>query len=438
MPDGQMLRRLLIPAIALAAFAGAFYKAARIPVAAPFQAAVSPSPIKSAPHFASRFASSQLFVQVHAASAVELSDGRVRSFWFAGSREGAKDVAIRSAVFDPVQARWSGEQIVVTREQTQRALHRFVAKLGNPVVGRAADGSLRMFYVTVSLGGWAGSSITTMTSHDEGATWSAPQRLVTSPFVNISTLVKSAPFLYSDGTMGVPVYHEFVSKFGELLRLDQHGAVLDKQRLAAGGQGTLQPVVLVQDAQNARVLMRYAGAAAPHQAVTVATQDAGRHWSAPVKSSALRNPDAAVTGVTLPDGRMLAVLNDLEQGRDALSLMLSTDGGATWRELRKLEDQLANSAQANEAHFTGNVQKLIAQSDAAATGQLAQYVESTKNTVCNNGRCRYEFSYPYLIQTASGDLHLVYTWNRTFIKHLWFNQAWLDQQTEQAAHDALH
>ena len=103
MPDGQMPRRLLIPVIALAAFAGAFYKAARIPVAAPFQAAVSPSTNKSVPHFASRFASSQLFVQVHAASAVELSDGRIRSFWFAGSREGAKDVAIRSAVFDPAQ-----------------------------------------------------------------------------------------------------------------------------------------------------------------------------------------------------------------------------------------------------------------------------------------------------------------------------------------------
>ena len=127
-------------------------------------------------------------------------------------------------------------------------MHRYVAKLGNPVAGRAADGTLRLFYVTVSLGGWAGSSITTMTSNDEGATWSAPQRLITSPFINISTLVKGTPFLYADGSMGLPVYHEFFSKFAEILHLDAAGKVIDKQRLARAGQGTLQPVVLVKNA----------------------------------------------------------------------------------------------------------------------------------------------------------------------------------------------
>ena len=116
---------------------------------------------------------------------------------------------------------------------------------------RAADGTLWLFYVSVSLGGWAGSSITMMTSDDDGASWNTPRRLVTSPFINISTLVKGAPFLYADGTMGLPVYHEFVSKFAEILRLDKTGKVIDKQRLAAGGQGTLQPVVLVQGAGGA-------------------------------------------------------------------------------------------------------------------------------------------------------------------------------------------
>lgn len=429
--------RIVVLCVVLIAFANAFFKASGFPVAAQFQTLAAVLEPHQAARFETHFASSKLFSQVHAASSVELKDGRIRAFWFSGSREGAKDVAIHTAVFDPVKSHWSDEEVVVTREQTQQGLHRYVSKLGNPVVGRGADGNLRMFYVTVSLGGWAGSSITTMTSRDEGVSWSEPQRLVTSPFLNISTLVKGAPFLYSDGTMGLPVYHEFISKFAEILRIDKNGVVLDKQRLAAGGQGTLQPVLLTQNAQAARVLMRYAGSDEPHHVVTVTTQDAGQHWSAPVKSS-LRNPDAAVTGVTLPDGRMLAVLNDMERGREALSLMLSTDGGATWREVQRLEDQLAARAQVDEAHFTSNVQELIPQSDVATTPQLAQYVESTKRTACKDGRCRYEFSYPYLIRTQSGDFHLVYTWNRTFIKHLYFNQAWLDQRLEKAAHDALH
>lgn len=428
---------IILLALILSAFGLAFYKAAGFPSASSFQTSLPAVAVSATPRFETHFASSKLFTQVHASSAIELKDGRIRAFWFSGSREGAKDVAIHSSVFDPVQMRWGKEEVTMTREQTQHALHRYVAKLGNPVVGRAADGSLRMFYVTVSLGGWAGSSITTMTSNDEGATWSELRRLVTSPFINISTLVKGAPFLYSDGTMGVPVYHEFISKFGEMLRLDINGAVLDKQRLAAGGQGTLQPVMLMQNAQTAKVLMRYAGTAEPHRVVTVSTQDAGQHWSPPEKST-LRNPDAAVTGVTLPDGRLLAVLNDLEHGREALSLMISADGGGTWREVQRLEDQPAASAQADEAHFISNAQSLVQQSDVATGEHLADYVESAKRTACNEGKCRYEFSYPYLIQTQGGDFHLVYTWNRTFIKHLWFNQAWLDQHLEKSAHDALH
>ena len=437
MPGKLAIPRLFLLAIILPGFGLAFFKASTFPAAASFQTpqpALVSSPI---PHFESHFASSKLFTQVHASSAIELKDGRIRAFWFSGSREGAKDVAIHSALFDPAKEQWGKEEVVMTREQTQHALHRYVSKLGNPVVGRAADGTLRMFYVTVSLGGWAGSSITTMTSRDEGATWSEPKRLVTSPFINISTLVKGTPFLYNDGTMGVPVYHEFVGKFGEILRVDKNGAVLDLQRLAAGGQGTLQPVVLIQNAQTAKVLMRYSGAAEPHRVVTVATQDAGQHWSLPEKSS-LRNPDAAVTGVVLPDGRMLSVLNDLEHGREALSLMISADGGNTWREVQRLEDQLGASTQADEAQFTRNAEMLIKQTDATSAAHLAQYVDSTKSTVCNEGHCRYEFSYPYLIRTQGGDFHLVYTWNRTFIKHLWFNLAWLDQQLEKSAHDAPH
>ncbi len=431
------LQRSLILLIILFSFGDAFYKAAHFPAPSSFQKSVSSTLSSSIPRFESHFASSKLFTQVHASSTIELKDGRIRAFWFSGSREGAKDVAIHSAVFDSSNAQWGTEEILMTRERTQSALHRYVAKLGNPVVGRAADGTLQMYYVTVSLGGWAGSSITSMTSSDEGATWSEPRRLVTSPFINISTLVKGTPFLYSDGTMGLPVYHEFLSKFGEILRIDKNGAVLDQQRLAAGAMGTLQPVVLIQNAQTAKVLMRYSGSTEPRRVVTVITQDAGLHWSAPEKST-LRNPDSALTGVTLPDGRMLVVLNDLEQGRAALSLMISSDGGNTWREVQRLEDQLAESSQTDEARFIGKAQTLVQQSDAVSSEHLADYVESTRRTVCANGKCSYEFSYPYLIQTQRGDFHLVYTWNRTFIKHFWFNQAWLDQRLEKSAHDALH
>ncbi len=38
-----------------------------------------------------------------------------------------------------------------------------------------------------------------------------------------------------------------------------------------------------------------------------------------------------------------------------------------------------------------------------------------------------EFSYPALVQDQQGMYHLLYSWNHKFIKHVRFNQAWLEQ-----------
>ncbi len=380
--------------------------------------------------FETRFASSKLHTQTHAASIVELKDGRVRAFWFSGSREGAADVTINSAVFDPSAGAWGAEEVVTGRESTQAALHRYIAKVDNPVAARGPDGRLWLFYVTVSLGGWAGSSITMMTSGDDGASWNAPRRLVTSPFLNISTLVKGAPFTYADGTVGLPVYHEFISKFAEILRLDKTGKVIDKQRLAAGSEGTLQPVVLVQSDKEALVLTRHSGEE-PRRAMSIFTENGGKSWSRPT-ASALKNPDAALTALVLPDGRLLAVLNDQEQGRDSLSLQLSSDGGKTWHELRRLEEMggLRNKA-TDEKTCASVVESLARNSDARLERGATGLVDSALRRVGADGGCSFEFSYPYMIQTHNGDIHIVYTWNRTFIKHVVFDQVWLKHRLKE-------
>lgn len=431
------MKRQALWLLVLLAFGAGFYKAAQRPPRAAF-GELPQAPAKPGSHpgaaaaMQTRFASSRLHAQAHAATLIELKDGHIRAFWFSGSKEGAPDVEIHTAVFDPAQGQWGTEQSVADRERTQRALRRYVAKLGNPVAARAADGSLWLYYVTVSLGGWAGSSITAMRSTDEGATWSPPRRLITSPFFNISTLVRNAPFQYGDGTLGFPVYHEFISKFGELLRLDGQSAVLDKQRLVPGGSGGLQPVLLVRDRNDARVLMRYAGPP-PHRAITITTADAGLSWTAPVKSQ-LPNPDSALSAIVLPDGRVLAVLNNVEEGRDELSLVLSTDHGATWKEIYQLENQRGLAL--DEAGYMERAAGLLAQSDArlanAPVTEQKEFQESLRQQACASQRCRYEFSYPFLLQTQRGDFHLVYTWNRTFIKHVQFDQAWLDQQAGRA------
>ena len=423
-------RHALILCLVLIAFSAAFYKVAQRPAAALFQlpATMQKTGTQQASDAAlgirTHFVSTQQNISTHAASLVELNDGRIRAFWFAGSREGAEDVEIRSAVFDPAKNSWGTEHSIANREDTQRALLRYVKKLGNPVAQRAPDGTLWLFYVTVSLGGWAGSSITAMTSKDEGASWSPTRRLITSPFINISTLVKGTPFMYGDGTMGLPIYHEFIGKFGELLRINSSGEIIDKQRLSSG-KSTLQPVILIKNPQQALVLMRRSGSSLKRVIVT-ATDDAGQHWSVPT-NTILANPDAAISGTMLSDGKILLVLNDLEEGRDALSLVISSDGGGTWKTVYQLEDQRNQSTEL--ARYIKAVAESAQTSDTNITDATG-YAKSAQRNKCEAKSCGFEFSYPYLIQAHNGNFHLVYTWNRSFIKHVQFPRAWLDQRME--------
>jgi predicted neuraminidase len=421
------IRHAMVLCAVLVAFGAAYYKIAQRPSPALFQLAkIASETGNAAPDIRTNFVSARQNISTHAASLVELSDGRVRAFWFAGSREGAQDVEIRSAVFDPAKNLWGPEHSITNREGTQRSLLRYVKKIGNPVAMRASDGTLWLFYVTVSLGGWAGSSITAATSTDDGATWNSARRLITSPFINISTLVKGTPFLYSDGSMGLPVYHEFLGKFGELLRIDSSGEIIDKHRLSSG-KSTLQPVILIKDPQQALVLMRRSGNS-PKRVIATTTDDAGQHWSAPAPI-ALANPDAAISGATLPDGRMVAVLNDLEFGRDALSLAVSADGGASWKTIYQLEDK---RGQPTDISRYSQVAGESAQATDANITDAKAYVKSAQRNKCEAESCSFEFSYPYLIQAQNGDFHLVYTWNRSFIKHVRFTPVWLDQQMEKS------
>jgi predicted neuraminidase len=366
--------------------------------------------------FDARFVSAAPGQAVHAASLVELNDGRLQAVWFSGSREGAGDVAIRSAFLDPSSLQWSPETVLMERGQLQRGLWRYVKKIGNPVIARAPDGSLLLWMVNVSLGGWAGSSISWVRSTDEGASWSQPRRLVTSPFLNISTLVKAGPVAMANGDISLPVYHEFLAKFGEVLRLNAAGQVVDKVRIAHS-QTSLQPVLLPSGAERAQVYLRSGNARA---LMTSDTQDAGQSWS-PTRPSAWPNPDSALAGLVSRTGGQWLALNPAEKNRDVLALLqapagASFDGARRWTVESSVSPQVLVSAPSFERLLSA---ELTARGASATQAQA--YVASAMRQLCNGGSCAQEFSYPYLLQSRDGYIHLVYTWHRTRIKHVRFD-----------------
>ncbi len=363
-----------------------------------------------------RFASDAETPLVHAASMVELPDGRLRAFWFAGKREGGPDVGIHSAVFDPRAARWSEEERVVTREQIRRQWGRHVRKLGNAVPVLDDDGRMRLFVVAVSFGGWAASRLVVLESDDLGASWRFDEALTASPFLNISTLVKTPPIRYQDGTVGLPVYHEMVGKFGEILRLDEHNRIVDKERIGYGRKA-IQPLVLVDGPKQATALLRNENEDDQGMLYRSDSLDGGEDWS-PLYGSRLTNPSSAVGGVVLSPGHWLVVANCNPKERDDLCMRETWDSGQTWSDRFFFHDRHRWRADdVSEPVYLEMISEEVANTlEAENPDLMRRRVEHNK---CHEEGCEFQYDYPYVLQASNGDVHILYTWNKSAIRHAW-------------------
>lgn len=309
----------------------------------------------------------------HAATIARLPGGAMVAFWFAGTREGAGDVRIFGSRFE--DGRWAVPEPVLDVARVMAGEWRFVRKLGNPVAYVDSSGLLHLFFVSVSLGGWATSNLNEITSADGGVTWDRPRVLPTSPFANLSTLARTSALPRADGGFDLPVYHEGARKFPELLRFAARRSNHDFVKIRMGpGTDLLQPAVAPLSALTAVALLRDAGP--DRRLKTTFTRDGGLTWSTPAATDQA-NPDSSVAVARLSDGTLLMAYNPRIDGRSELALASSRDG-LHWDRLRTVELESGG-----------------------------------------------EFSYPALFADDDNDLHLVYTWKRKHIRHLHFNRQWL-------------
>ena len=342
---------------------------------------ICPARTNDAPEFHEQFVDPR-FIQpsAHASSICEMADGRLAAVWYAGSREGARDVALYFATREAgVTNVWSTPRSVVTHETAAEETFRRVKKVGNAILFSGTNGQLHLIYVTTGFGGWSCSQLNLKTSTDGGATWSRSHKLGLSPFLNISELVKNAPVPLADGGFAVPIYHEIVGKFSELLwlRPTADGFEAIKTR-AFGGRTAFQSALVALNETNALMLCRAVGSVAKIHATQ--TSNGGKTWSA-LQTIDLPNSNSGLDAIRLSDGRLLLAFNDTDSGRDNLRLAISADNGMTWKRAATL---------------------------VAETGE--------------------EFSYPTVLQTSDGLIHVTYTWKRKGIKEATFNLAWLEAQ----------
>jgi predicted neuraminidase len=313
---------------------------------------------------------------VHVAALAQTPDGILHAVWYGGTAECHPDVKIYLSEKEP-GGHWTAPRAIMTREQAERDLGRPVKAVGNALLIAEADGSLRLLFVTISMGKWSGSQLNSSVSNDDGMTWSPAKHLTLSPFFNLSELVRNRPLPLDGGGWCVPIYQEFLGKFPELLWLGSNGSYL-KSRIA-GGCTSFQPSVIPIDDSKAVALLRdYTD---DRKIFRSFSDNSGNSWSRPAPTS-LPNPDAGVSGLLLSDHRMLAAFNNSPKNRSDLSLSITPDEGMTWSPPISVEQEAGAS-----------------------------------------------FSYPYLLHSADGLIRLAYTWKGRELRLITLNESWLNSQT---------
>jgi predicted neuraminidase len=300
--------------------------------------------------------------QCHASTIAELPDGTLVVAWFGGSREGASDVGIWLSRH--IQGSWTPPVEVATGMQPPlpgptTALQPLMP-CWNPVLFQPRRGPLILFYkVGPSPSDWWGMMTT---SADGGKSWSAARRLP----AGILGPIKNKPVELGDGTIlcgsstedqGWRVHFERTADLG--FTWSRTEAINDSRTI-----GAIQPTLLIHPGGKLQALCR----SRQGRIGEAWSSDGGRTWNG-LALTPLRNPNSGIDAVTLRDGRHLLVYNDSETARTPLNVAVSKDG-RSWTMVRTLED---------------------------APG---------------------EYSYPAVIQSADGLVHVTYTWKRETIKHV--------------------
>ncbi|MCP4454062.1 MAG: exo-alpha-sialidase [Planctomycetes bacterium] len=294
------------------------------------------------------------FPSCHASTLVETTNGLVAA-WFGGTAERHPDVGIWVSRFE------DGHWTAPVEAANGVGLRANRLPTWNPVLFQPRTGPLMLFYkVGPSPSTWWGML---KTSADQGRTWSAARALPKGYLGPI----KNKPVQLANGDILCPTSSE------------EHGWRVHFERSSDNGQnwtrtgvlndgvsiGAIQPSVLFLSEDTLLAL----GRTRQKKIFQITSADSGRTWGKMTLSD-LPNPNAGTDAVTLKDGRHALVYNHTSRGRSPLNLAVSRDG-YTWLAALELENEP-----------------------------------------------RAEFSYPAVIQTRDGLIHITYTWKRQRIKHV--------------------
>lgn len=298
------------------------------------------------------------------ASTIVETGGGLMAAWFGGTKEAAPDVGIWLSRC--TDGKWSVP--VEVADGVGKDGKRFACF--NPVLFKPATGPLLLFYkVGGHPMGWAGFL---KTSTDDGQTWSKARQLpdgIIGPVKNKPVMLANGYLLCGTSTEhdGWRIHFERTRDFGATWEATP--PLNDPKSI-----GAIQPSILFHGGDKLEAI----GRTQQGKIFEIWSEDAGKTWG-PMSLTSLPNPNSGTDALTMTNGTHLLVYNHTRKGRSPLNVAVSIDG-KQWQAATVLENEPG------------------------------------------------EYSYPAVIQSRDGLVHITYTWKRQRIKHVVIDPAQIRSQ----------
>ncbi|HXB72703.1 MAG TPA: exo-alpha-sialidase [Candidatus Acidoferrales bacterium] len=334
-----------------------------------------PAPLLKDSYESIHFASELIFEKIpgapahHASSIAEAPNGDLLVTWYGGSYESSDDEALYMARRKKGERNWSTPELLF-----RDAAH----PVGNAII--FVDPAQKIWILwgrmeatqpLLAHTGWDGARLMYRVSNDNGHAWTKD---VLFPMETSGWLPRNLPVTLPGGELLVPLSDERdnVDKSFFVKTKDNGKTWVRSQNIPNQNVMGEQPAVAPRPDGSLLAFVRLKPAL-----LQTESTDGGLNWT-PAHATDLKCPDSAISLRALRNGHLLLAHNDSDRARTPLSITRSLDGGKTW-----------------SSHLV---------------------FES------NPG----EYSYPSILQTSDGLIHVTYTYRRYSIKHVEFDENWLD------------
>jgi len=352
---------------------------------------------------------------VHSSSIVELPNGDLLTCWFQGSGERtANDVVVNGARLKKGETQWSKPFLMADTPGQPDC---------NPMLFMNNSGKLFLVWIVVQANRWENSILKVRTTTDyngeDAPNWEWQDIILMKPGEEFASRVEEQfkkhtkdnlawaeyalpyeellinaakdprkretgwmtrciPTILENGNILLPLYSDGFN-FG-LIAISEDDGETWTSCLPIIGRGLNQPSLVVRKDGSIDAYLRDDGDA-PGRIMLSHSDDGGYSWTF-AKKTDIPNPGASIEIINLKSGKWLLIYNDIEDGRYSIAATISDDEGNSWKWKRKLENTKGGS-----------------------------------------------FSYPSVIQTKDGKIHVTYSYHlsdeKKAIKHSSFKEEWI-------------